>query len=154
MLGPLGRWNRRRAAPVSALVTLGVLSVLIIALVGTETGHVAFGRLIGVLGVDPPEWDATRGGFETLVTAMAPTFWVFFLLTGAAVIVLRLRDPHRARPFRIPLYPLPPLVFCLTSAYMLYSSVTYAGALSWFGFGPLAIGLVLYALSSRRSPNV
>ena len=34
----------------------------------------------------------------------------------------------RERPFRVPLYPVTPMVFCAACAYLFYSSVTYAAS--------------------------
>ena len=41
----------------------------------------------------------------------APVFWLFFLLVGVSLFVLRRRDPDLPRPFRVPLYPVLPLLF-------------------------------------------
>jgi amino acid transporter len=93
-------------------------------------------------------------GFETLVTCTAPIFWLFFLLTGLALFALRERDRDIERPFRVPLYPTLPLLFCLACAYVLYSSLAYAfntkqwgGGVFLLAFLPLAVGLPLYHLS-------
>ena len=40
--------------------------------------------------------------------------------------MLRLREPAIARPFKVPLYPILPIVFIGTCGYLFYSSVTYA----------------------------
>jgi amino acid transporter len=99
------------------------------------------------------------GGFDTLVTCTAPVFWVFFLLTGLSVFVLRERDTHLERPFKVPLYPELPLIFCLSCGYMLYSSIDYAlvrgwkGGLVLLGVLPLVIGLPLYRLSQALRPG-
>ena len=61
-----------------------------------------------------------------MVEFTAPVFWFFFLLTGIALFVLRFRAPHTARPFKVPMYPILPIIFVLTCAYLLYSSVIYA----------------------------
>ena len=45
----------------------------------------------------------------------------FFMLSGIALLVLRRRDPQVVRPFRVPLYPVLPLIFVATCAYLLYS---------------------------------
>jgi amino acid transporter len=93
------------------------------------------------------------GGFDTLLTCTAPIFWVFFLLTGISLFVLRERDKGIERPFKVPLYPELPLIFCLSCGYMLYSSIDYAltrqwkGGLFLLGVLPLVLGLPLYKLS-------
>jgi amino acid transporter len=53
-------------------------------------------------------------------------FWFFFLLTGVALFVLRFRYAHVVRPFKVPVYPILPLVFVATCGYLLYSSIAYA----------------------------
>jgi amino acid transporter len=97
-----------------------------------------------------------NGGFETLLACTAPIFWLFFLATGVSLFVLRERDRDRDRPFKVPLYPELPLVFCLSCGYMLYSSIDYAltrgwkGGLVLLGVLPLLIGFPLYRLSRLR----
>ena len=127
----LGRWHRRAHAPVHALVAQAAIALVL----------VLFGAL-------------TRKGFETIVEYTAPVFWLFFLLTGLSLFVLRAREPHVARPFRVPGYPLTPLVFCATSAYLLYGSIAYTGVGGLVGLTVLAIGaLVLpFARVPRSQP--
>jgi hypothetical protein len=66
------------------------------------------------------------------------------------MIVLRLRDHDIERPFRAPLFPLPPLVFCATCLFMLHSGIDYAGWLAAAGAAPVLAGLVLYAFTRKR----
>ncbi len=61
-----------------------------------------------------------------MVEFTAPIFWLFAFLVGVSVFVLRYREPDVERPYRVPLYPLPPILFCLTCLFMLYSSLSYA----------------------------
>jgi amino acid transporter len=66
------------------------------------------------------------GDIERLVTCTAPVFWTFFLLTGCSLFILRIKDPQRERPFKVPLYPVLPLVFCASCAFMLWRSGVWA----------------------------
>jgi amino acid transporter len=84
-------------------------------------------------------------------------FWLFFLLSGISLFVLRRREPERDRPYRVPLFPLLPLLFCASCAYMLWSSLSYVSSQSlgglnaaWIGVAVLAAGLVLLALLHRN----
>lgn len=134
-LAPLGRWDERRASPGAAILVQAVVSA---ALVG-----------VGVL---------TKQGFETMAAYTAPVFWAFFLLTGLAAIVLRVRDPQTSRPYRMPLFPLPALLFCAAAAFMLWSSLTYAGSQAFnlgvqISMGTLAIGVALVALDAVSGPR-
>ncbi|MEJ7618952.1 MAG: amino acid permease [Pyrinomonadaceae bacterium] len=124
----LGRWSRRADAPVNALVVQGLVALLLV-----------------ILGA----W--TLEGFKAIVEYTAPVFWFFLLLTGVALFVLRRRDQTIVRPFRVPLYPLTPLVFCATSAYLLYSSLAYTGKGALIGVAVLCLGaLILLIFNSRQ----
>jgi basic amino acid/polyamine antiporter, APA family len=68
-----------------------------------------------------------------------------------ALFVLRWREPQAVRPFKVPLYPLLPLAFCVSSAWLLYSSLAYTRLGALVGVGVLAAGVPLLALASRRS---
>jgi APA family basic amino acid/polyamine antiporter len=132
-LGKLGEWVDDRGTPVNAMLLQG-----------------GFALLLMLLGL------ATGGGFSTMVEYTAPVFWLFFLLAGLSLFVLRAREPDTPRPFRVPLYPVLPLVFCGACAYMLWSSLGYVGGntflgvnAAWVGVAVLAAGVVLMLVVSR-----
>ena len=125
-LARVGHWSSRYGTPARALAVQGLVTLVLI---------VTFG---------------TRDGFETLVKYTAAVFWTFFFLTGLAVIVLRHREPARRRPYRVPGYPLTPLAFCASSAYMVYGSVSYAPLESLAGVAIVLSGIPVYWFSARR----
>ncbi|MEN9317292.1 MAG: hypothetical protein RIS35_3685 [Pseudomonadota bacterium] len=122
--GWLGRWNATTGVPTRALLLQAAVAL----------GLVAFGATM-------------RKGFETMVDYTAPVFWFFFLLVGIALFVLRRRAPEAERPFRVPLYPVLPLVFCASSAWLLWSSLAYTRLGALVGVGVLAAGLPLLAFA-------
>lgn len=124
----LGKWNHHNSSPVNAFIVQGLISL----------GLVSLGLL-------------SRDGFETIVEYTAPVFWFFFLLVGISLFVLRKQNPDRKIPFKVPLYPITPILFCLTSAYLLYSSITYTGWGALVGIGVLLIGAVLLLFLSKKS---
>lgn len=67
-----------------------------------------------------------HGDIYKLVACTAPVFWIFFLLTGCSLFVLRYTEPNRERPYRVPLYPILPLVFVFSCGFMLIKSMRYA----------------------------
>jgi amino acid transporter len=129
LFGPLGRWSARASSPVNAILLQGAIAF---ALVG--------------LGI------ASRRGFEAMVAYTAPVFWLFFLLTGVSLFVLRRRDPGAARPFRVPFYPATPALFCATCTFLFWSSLVYAGPGAIAGVAVLAAGLAPMWFSLRRAP--
>ena len=116
-LASLGGWNAGRGIPVAGIVSQGVVGI---ALVGFGT------------------W--TRDGFVTMVDYSSPVFWGFLSLSGFAVIVLRWRRPDLPRPFRVPLFPWLPLVFCGSCLFVLWSSLVYVKVGALVGVAVLALG--------------
>jgi len=127
----LGKWDSQAAGPVNAFLVQGLISLLLISL--------------GLI---------TRSGFETIVEYTAPVFWFFFLLVGISLFVLRRKEPDVHRPFRVPLYPILPLIFCLSSAYLLYSSVMYTGIGAFVGIGVLIVGFLFQSKPQSNQPNI
>lgn len=148
----LGRWHPRLGTPVWSLAAQGVFALVLVIVVGTTFGQGAIDGFLTSLGLSPAKWQG-HGGFDTLLKCTAPVFWMFFLLTGISLFVLRRRDRDLPRAFSVPLYPVVPLLFCATSLYMLYSATTYAGSLTLVGLLPLLLGAPLYFASSRRSSS-
>lgn len=99
----LGQWSSRRDTPTGSLLIQGVVTVAL---------TIGFGL--------------TKEGFQESVAFTAPPFWIFLFLVGATLFVLRYREPDQPRPYRVPWYPLVPLVFCISNGFMIYSSLTYA----------------------------
>ena len=101
-LRKMAHWEASRGTPRFAYLVQGAISL---ALVG-------FGAL-------------QSDGFEAMVEFTAPVFWSFLFLVGISLFILRAKD-RRPRVFSVPLYPITPLIFCLASAYLAYSSFSYA----------------------------
>jgi amino acid transporter len=125
--GWLARWHTGRGVPVTGLLLQAVLALLLV--------------LGGTL---------SREGLRAMVDYTAPVFWLFFLLVGLGMLKLRRAEPRRVRPFAVPFYPLPALVFCATAAGLLWASLAYARSGAVAGLGALLSGLVPLALARRR----
>jgi len=95
------------------------------------------------------------GDIERIVTCTAPVFWVFFLLTGCSLFILRIKEPRRERPFLVPFYPVLPLLFCAACTFMLYRSGMYAlqqePAEAFIVAGLMLMGIPLGVISGRAS---
>jgi len=125
-LGQLGTWRGQTGSPSRAYALQATISLGLIAL--------------GMREAD---------GFSAMVEFTAPMFWSFLLLVGLALMWLRRTDIAAIRPFRVPLYPFTPLVFCAACGFLAYSSVMYAVSQNalhvslWLlASGVLALGLL------------
>jgi basic amino acid/polyamine antiporter, APA family len=127
-LPALSRWHADRGTPAAATIAISGVSLLL----------VGFGTY-------------TRGGFETMVDYLSPVFWFFMTLSSLALIVLRRRYPHVPRPYRAPFYPLLPILFAMSSIYVLYSSLIYVKIGALVGVVVLATGAILL-IPLRRKP--
>jgi amino acid transporter len=152
LFGLLARKSARFGSPAWSIVGQGAITVAMIVVVGTEIGQQWLNRLFAGAGLVEVSW-AGKSGFDTLLRCTAPVFWLFFLLTSLSLFVLRYLEPQVERPFRTPLYPLCPLLFSATCAYMLYGGINYAGSLAWVGLGLLAVGLPVYGISRLAEPT-
>lgn len=125
---PLGRWNGRVSSPINALLVQGAISFAL---------------------VFAGAWQ--REGFEEMLGYTTPVFWFFLLLTGLSLIILRHRDPERPRPFRVPVYPLTPLLFCVTCGYMVWSGALYHRSRALVGILVLLAGVPVLFFAERAA---
>ena len=126
----LGTWKSKTSTPINAYIVQGVFALGLVIL-GTQE----------------------RDGFKSMVEFTSPVFWFFFLLSGLSLMILRFREKSVDRAFRVPLYPLTPILFCITCGYLLYSSLAYTGMGAFFGVGVVLTGIPLLMISSRRQKS-
>jgi len=131
LFGFMGRWKTSTSVPGVALLVQGGISLLLIV-------------------VAPIFFE--EGGVEAMVAYTAPVFWLFFFLVALSVLILRAWDAGTDRPFRVPLYPLVPVLFAVACLYMFFSAIAYAGLGSLFGVAVLLLGVPL--LSAVRRARV
>jgi len=81
--GILGRAHPRFHTPGASLVVQAVWSILLLF----------------------------SGTFDTLTDTLIFVSWFFYAANAWAVVVLRRREPHAPRPFKVPGYPFVPVVF-------------------------------------------
>ena len=133
LFAPLSHWSKRMGTPVRALMTQGVINA---------------GLLLGMW-----IWGGDRKSFDTLLYYTAAVFWIFFLMTGVALFVLRYKDPDLRRTFHVPLYPVLPLIFCAGCAFMVVGAVRYKPEESVLGLGVLLVGLPFYFWPQKKRPQ-
>jgi len=119
---PLGEWHPGTGTPLRALVLQGLIAIVLVIMLGSF--------------------------LNTLLYTAAPVY-LFYLASNMAVIVLRRKEPGIARPYRVWGYPITPIVFCATCAFLAYSAVVHKPWVAISALGMLSVGLPLYWISAR-----
>jgi APA family basic amino acid/polyamine antiporter len=104
---------------------------------GTPAGGVVLQAALALVMLATASYDALLAWVGVTLTALAA-------LTAAGVIVLRLREPGLARPYRTLLYPLPPLVFLALSVWMIAFAIVEEPAIVLAAWGTCALAAILY----------
>jgi amino acid transporter len=118
---PLGVWSAKTGTPIRALLVQGLIALALIAALGS---------------------------FVNAVLYTAAAVYTFYLATSLAVVVLRWREPHVERPYRVTAYPAPTLLFGAVCGFLIYSAVTYKPDIAWAALAILLLGLPVFLLSN------
>jgi APA family basic amino acid/polyamine antiporter len=90
------------------------------------------------------------GTYEQLYTFVVFAVVVFHAMTGAAVLMLRRREPKAPRPYRTWGYPVTPLVFIAACVALVVNTLVEKPWESGFGLALILLGLPAYARWQRR----
>ncbi|MEO8725187.1 MAG: amino acid permease [Acidobacteriaceae bacterium] len=93
------------------------------------------------------------GNFQQLFTYVIFTAWIFYALTVAAVIVLRVKNPNVPRPYRVPFYPWLPLAFIAAAIGITLSTIMANPRNAAIGVGLILVGLPVYFIFSKLLSN-
>jgi APA family basic amino acid/polyamine antiporter len=162
--------GRRGIAAAVAVSAFGVLNAQLLSGPRLVYAMARDGRFFRIFGVLSPTfktpvaaigliggmglvllWWAGENGIDRLLTGAVFIDGVFFVLTGAALFVLRRKRPSTERPVRVPWYPLVPALFVVgelgvvAGAYM--DPQTREAAV--IGVAWIAAGVALYAACFR-----
>ncbi len=81
---------------------------------------------------------------DKLLVFTAGVIWIFFALVVVAVFMTRKKLKPEQIPYKIPLYPLTPLVFLLMCGYMIWGAWEYKPAETLWGIAILIVGVPVY----------
>ena len=93
---------------------------------------------------------AASGTFEQLLTYVVFVGWAFYALAAASIFVYRKRMPEADRPYRVPAYPLTPLLFIVAAAALVINTVVTQPARAAVGIGIVLLGAPAYLVWRAR----
>ena len=93
---------------------------------------------------------AATGTFTVLLTYVVFTGWIFYALGALSIFSYRRTRPDAPRPFRVPGYPVTPILFVLASAAIVANTLVTQSAVALRGIGVVAIGIPAFYLWQAR----
>ncbi len=127
LMSYMGRWNKNRNTPVNALIVQGIIALILV--------------IIGA---------GSQQAISTMVDYTAPVFWFFILLTTLSLFIFRYRKGHKPNSYKVPFYPVPPVLFLIACVYMLYSSLVFTGTGAFAGAMILLAGVPVYYFARKN----
>jgi APA family basic amino acid/polyamine antiporter len=94
---------------------------------------------------------AATGTFEQLLTYVVFIGWIFYALAAASVFVYRRREPDAVRPYRVPGYPVTPLVFIVAAIALVANTVISQPRRAAVGLAIVLAGAPVYAIWRRNT---
>ena len=94
---------------------------------------------------------ALTGQFNLLSDLTIFAVWVFYVLTFIGVIILRKKKPDLARPYKVPGYPVIPIIAILGGAFVVINQLITSPMISLGGILITIIGLPIYTYMNKRN---
>ena len=89
---------------------------------------------------------AITGTFEQLLTYVIFIGWIFYALAAASIFVYRRRMPDAARSYRVPGYPVTPLLFVIAAAALALNTIVTQPMRAGIGLGIVLLGAPAYLI--------
>ena len=90
------------------------------------------------------------GWYDDLYNFVIFGSWILYLMTALAVFVLRRKQPHLVRPYRVIGYPIVPVLFVGMALLLLLSTVQTRPRESLMGLGMMSLGIPFYFYWKRK----
>ncbi|KOM95743.1 amino acid permease [Clostridium botulinum] len=91
------------------------------------------------------------GSFNVLTDLVMFILWLFFTMAVAGIFVLRTKFKHLDRPYKVPLYPLVPLIGIIGSGYIIISTLITNTFYALCGIGITLLGLPVYSYIKKKN---
>jgi APA family basic amino acid/polyamine antiporter len=82
--------------------------------------------------------------FKEIIQYISISLSIFSMLTVLSIFFLRQKYPTGERPFKVPLYPLPPIVFTVCTCWMIYYVTSDDPWIILYSLGTMVPGLLVY----------
>lgn len=90
------------------------------------------------------------GTFNTLTDLLVFVLWIFFIMGVLGVFILRKKQKPKEGQYRVPLYPITPIIGAVGGFYILISTLIDAPVRSLIGIGITLLGLPVYYWMKKK----
>ena len=97
---------------------------------------------------------AASGTFEQLLTYAVFSGWIFYGLGALAVFAFRRAEPNAVRPFRVPGYPVTPVLFVLAAAALVLNTIATQPGRASVGLAFVALGAPVFFFWRSRARRI
>ncbi|WP_251859751.1 amino acid permease [Clostridium sp. Marseille-Q2269] len=94
------------------------------------------------------------GSFNILTDLVMFVLWLFFTMTVVGIFVLRTKFKHLERPYKVPLYPIIPLIGIIGSVYIIISTLITNTLYAICGIVITLIGIPIYNYMKKKNLKV
>jgi APA family basic amino acid/polyamine antiporter len=88
--------------------------------------------------------------FKEIIQYISVSLSIFSMLTVIGVFFLRRKYSKEERPFQLPLYPILPIVFIVTTSWMIYYVTKNDYRIMLYSVLTMIPGLMVYLIASRK----
>ena len=92
----------------------------------------------------------TVGSFDLLTDMLIFVMWLFSLLIFVGVFVLRKKQPDLPRPYKVPLYPVVPLIAIVGAVFILSMTLFTPTGLAMIGIVVTLLGIPVYFYKNKH----
>ncbi len=96
---------------------------------------------------------ALSGQFNLLTDFAVFSIWIFIVLSFVGVIILRRRMPELEREYKVPLYPVIPIIATISGLFVLVNLIFTNTLLALGGIVITLLGLPIYAMAKKKDIN-
>lgn len=91
------------------------------------------------------------GSFDTLTNLVVFVMWIFFVMCVAGIFILRKNHREIEKTYRVPLYPIVPLIGIIGGMYILISTLITDSKNSMYGIIITLVGLPVYLYINSKN---
>ena len=84
------------------------------------------------------------GGLDMLTDMLVFVIWIFYTMVFIGVIILRKTEPSLKRPYKVPLYPIIPLIAIIGGGFIVVSTLLTQTFLALSGIAMTLAGIPVY----------